>query len=163
MTDYARLVREGVHHGRNLQLFEPSNVYGCTIGDDCKIGAFVTIQRGVIIGNRCLIMDGSVLLEGVVIEDEVVISPGVKSCNTVIPRWWTDDGRPVQRGVDWNPLRLLIKRGALIGSGAVLLPGITIGEGAMVGAGAVVTKDVPAGVTVVGNPARPFRRDPGRD
>lgn len=124
------------------------NLYGCTIGRDCKIAAFVEIQRGVKIGDRCKIEAFSFIPSGVVIEDEVFIGPHAI---------FTNDIRPRAVG-EWKIVPTLVKRGASIGAGAVIICGVTIGENAMVGAGAVVTKDVPPNTLVVGNPARVVRK-----
>src|ERR1700744_866794 len=138
--------------GRNVRIFGFTNLYGCEIGDDTKIGTFVEIQKGSRIGSRCKVSSHSFLCEGVTLEDEVFIGHNVVFTNDRYPRA-TADGK-LQTEADWACLPTLVKRGASIGSGAVLLCGITIGENALVGAGSVVTKDVPPGATVVGNPAR---------
>lgn len=141
--------------GEGVRIYNPElmNLYGCIVGDHCFVGPFVEIQRGVVIGKRCKIESHSFLCEGVTIEDEVFVGHGVMFTNDKFPRATNPDGRP-QTDDDWTCLPTVVKKGASIGSGATILPGITIGERAMVGAGAVVTKDVPAGTTVVGNPAR---------
>jgi acetyltransferase-like isoleucine patch superfamily enzyme len=138
------------------------NLYGCEVGDESRIGAFVEIQRGARVGARCKISSHSFLCEGVVIEDEVFVGHGVVFINDRFPRA-TRDGRP-QTAADWELLRTTVKRGASIGSGAVIMGGITIGERAMIGAGAVVTADVPDDATVAGVPARLIaaRRGPER-
>jgi acetyltransferase-like isoleucine patch superfamily enzyme len=123
------------------------NLYGCKIGDECRIAAFVEIQRGVVIGDRCKVEAFAFIPSGVTIEDEVFVGPRAT---------FTNDLHPHAIG-DWNITPTVVKKGASIGAGAVIVCGVTIGEGATVGAGAVVTKDVPAGATVVGNPARPVR------
>ena len=138
--------------GKNVRIFGFTNLYGCQIGDDVKIGTFVEIQKGSRIGNRCKISSHSFICEGVTLEDEVFVGHNVVFTNDRYPRS-TMDGK-LQTEADWVCVPTLIKRGASIGSGAVLLCGITIGENAMIGAGSVVTKDVPAGATVAGNPAR---------
>lgn len=129
------------------------NMYGCEVGPDTKIGTFVEIQKGVLIGARCKIQSHSFLCEGVTLEDEVFIGHGVMFTNDLYPRA-TVDGGGLQTEADWKVIPTLIQRRASIGSGATILAGITIGEGAMIAAGAVVTKDVPAGATVKGVPAR---------
>jgi len=141
--------------GRDVKIFHPDlvNLYGCTIGDETKIGAFVEIQKGAHIGVRCKISSHSFVCEGVAIEDGVFIGHGVMFTNDALPRAVNTDGS-LQDDNDWQVIETRVKRHASIGSGATILPGITIGEGAMVGAGAVVTKDVPDHATVVGNPAR---------
>jgi len=138
--------------GRNVRIFAFTNLYGCEIGDDTKIGTFVEIQKGAKIGNRCKVSSHSFICEGVTIEDEVFIGHNVVFTNDRFPRA-TNQGQ-LQTEADWVCVPTLVKRGASIGSGAVLICGITIGENALIGAGSVVTKDVPAGATVAGNPAR---------
>jgi UDP-2-acetamido-3-amino-2,3-dideoxy-glucuronate N-acetyltransferase len=128
------------------------NLYGCTIGPETKIGAFVEIQKGVTIGARCKVSSHSFLCEGVTLEDEVFIGHGVMFINDRTPRAATNGA--LQTEGDWECLPTLIRKGASLGSGVVVMGGVTVGEGAMVGAGAVVTRDVPPGVTVVGVPAR---------
>jgi UDP-2-acetamido-3-amino-2,3-dideoxy-glucuronate N-acetyltransferase len=128
------------------------NLYGCRIGEETKIGAFVEIQKQARIGRRCKISSHSFVCEGVTIEDEVFVGHGVVFINDRYPRA-TTDGR-LQTEQDWNVIGTTVKRGASIGSGAVILCGVTIGEGAQIGAGAVVTHDVPAHATVTGVPAR---------
>ena len=129
------------------------NMYGCEVGPDTKIGTFVEIQKGVLIGARCKIQSHSFLCEGVTLEDEVFIGHGVMFTNDLYPRA-TIEGGGLQTEADWKVIPTLVKRRASIGSGATILAGITIGEGALIAAGAVVTKDVPAGGTVKGVPAR---------
>jgi acetyltransferase-like isoleucine patch superfamily enzyme len=142
--------------GKNVQLRSFINLYGCEIGDNVKIGTFVEIQKGVKIGNRCKISSHSFICEGVILEDEVFIGHNVTFTNDRFPRA-TNGGGQMQTEADWKCIRTLVKHGASIGSGATLLCGITIGEDAMIGAGSVVTKDVPAGTVVVGNPAKAMR------
>jgi UDP-2-acetamido-3-amino-2,3-dideoxy-glucuronate N-acetyltransferase len=151
-------VRE-VLTGKNIQIFGTVNLYECTINDDSKIGSFVEIQKGVIIGKKCKISSHSFICEGVTIEDGVFIGHGVMFTNDRHPRATNDDGS-AQTSENWSLLPTLVKRGASIGSNATILPGITIGEKAVVGAGAVVTKDVPEGTTVVGNPAQQISKSP---
>jgi UDP-2-acetamido-3-amino-2,3-dideoxy-glucuronate N-acetyltransferase len=129
------------------------NLYGCTIGDETRVGPFVEIQRGVRVGARCKVQSHSFICEGVEIEDDVFVGHGVIFINDKVPRATNKSGQ-LQGSDDWLLLRTLVRRGASIGSGAVVLGDITIGEGALVGAGAVVTKDVADGETVLGNPAR---------
>jgi UDP-2-acetamido-3-amino-2,3-dideoxy-glucuronate N-acetyltransferase len=139
--------------GERVKTFGFINIYGCEIGNDVKIGTFVEIQRGVKIGNRCKISSHTFICEGVTLEEEVFVGHGVMFTNDLFPR--ATNARGIQKtSIDWNCLPTLVKRGASIGSGTTLLCGITVGERAFVGAGSVVTKDVPAGATVVGNPAR---------
>jgi len=142
--------------GRNVRLHDFINLYGCEIGDDVKIGTFVEIQKGAIIGNRCKISSHSFICEGVTLEEGVFIGHSVTFTNDRYPRATNLTGE-LQTEADWKCVRTLVKKGASIGSGATLLCGITIGENAMIGAGSVVTKDVPAGATVAGNPARIMR------
>jgi acetyltransferase-like isoleucine patch superfamily enzyme len=136
------------------------NLYGCQIGDESRIGAFVEIQKNVSVGARCKISSHSFLCEGVTIEDEVFIGHGVIFINDRYPRA-THNGRP-QSEADWKVVPTRICHGASIGSGAVILAGITVGAGALVGAGAVVTRDVTPGTTVAGSPARLLLRQRGR-
>jgi acetyltransferase-like isoleucine patch superfamily enzyme len=132
------------------------NLYGCRVGSDTKIGAFVEIQKNVTIGDRCKISSHSFVCEGVTIEDEVFVGHGVMFINDPRPRA-TSNGQ-LQTDADWQVVPTRVARGASIGSGAAILCGVTIGEGAMVGAGAVVTRDVAPGQTVAGVPARALRR-----
>jgi UDP-2-acetamido-3-amino-2,3-dideoxy-glucuronate N-acetyltransferase len=129
------------------------NLYGCRIGDESRIGAFVEIQKNSVIGRRCKISSHSFICEGVEIGDEVFVGHGVMFTNDSFPRATTAEGR-VQTVADWRPLPTQVRRRASIGSNATILPGVTIGEGAMIGAGAVVTRDVPDHAIVVGVPAR---------
>ncbi len=142
--------------GRDVRIFGFVNLYGCEIGDESKIGTFVEIQKGAKIGRRCKISSHTFICEGVTIEDEVFVGHSVTFTNDMFPRATNPDGS-LQSAADWKCLPTLVKKGAAIGSGATLLCGITIGEGAIIGAGAVVTKDVPPGVVVVGNPAKVLR------
>jgi acetyltransferase-like isoleucine patch superfamily enzyme len=138
------------------------NLYGCRIGDDTKIGTFVEVQRNVEIGSRCKISSHTFVCEGVTIEDEVFVGHGVMFINDPRPRATTDGH--LQTEADWAVVPTRIRRGASIGSGAIIMCGVTIGAGAMVGAGAVVTRDVAPGETVIGVPARVALRKvgPGR-
>ena len=136
------------------------NLYGCRIGAGTKIGTFVEIQKNAVVGRRCKVSSHTFVCEGVTIEDEVFVGHGVMFINDRYPRAATD-GR-LQTEADWTVQPTLVRRGASIGSGAVVLCGVTIGEGALVGAGAVVTADVPPGATVAGVPARVLvRREDG--
>ena len=148
-------ITDSVSLGQNVKVFHPSlvNLYGCSIGDDTKIGAFVEIQKNATIGARCKISSHSFICEGVVIEDEVFIGHGVMFTNDRFPRAANLDGS-LQTEADWKVEKTLIKRGASIGSNATIVSGITVGVGALVGAGAVVTKDVPDHMIVAGVPAR---------
>jgi acetyltransferase-like isoleucine patch superfamily enzyme len=139
--------------GKGVRIFSFTNLYGCEIGDDVKIGTFVEIQKGAKIGSRCKISSHTFICEGVIVEDDVFIGHNVTFINDLYPRSTNADGG-LQTEADWKCVPTYVKKGASIGSGATLLCGITVGEGALVGAGSVVTKDVPAGATVAGNPAR---------
>ena len=143
--------------GQGVRIFGFVNLYGCEIGDESKIGTFVEIQKGAKIGRRCKISSHTFICEGVTIEDEVFIGHGVTFTNDLFPKATNPDGS-LQTGADWVCVKTLVRRGAAIGSGTTLLCGITIGERAIVGAGSVVTKDVPDGAIVAGNPARILRR-----
>jgi len=142
--------------GKNVRIYDFTNLYGCEIGDDVKVGTFVEIQKGVKIGNRCKISSHTFICEGVTLEDDIFIGHNVTFTNDRYPRASNGNGR-LQTDADWACIRTLIKRGASIGSGTTLLCGVTIGENAMIGAGSVVTKDVPPGAVVAGNPARVIR------
>jgi acetyltransferase-like isoleucine patch superfamily enzyme len=148
-------IAESVKLGANVKIFHPSlvNLYGCEIGDDCKIGTFVEIQGGVTIGARCKISSHSFVCEGVVIEDEVFIGHGVMFTNDLYPRSTNPDGT-MKGADDWQLVQTFVRKRASIGSNATILAGITIGENALVAAGAVVTKDVPPYAIVAGVPAR---------
>ena len=150
--DYRRIAPD-VMLGRDVQIFAFVNLYGCEIGDETKIGTFVEIQKGAKIGSRCKISSHTFICEGVTIESGVFVGHGVTFVNDRRPRATTENGE-LQTDADWNCERTLVKRNASIGSGATLMGGITVGENAIIGAGSVVTKDVPAGSTVAGNPAR---------
>ena len=143
--------------GEHVQIYSFVNLYGCEIGDETKIGAFVEVQRGAKIGKRCKISSHSFVCEGVTIEDGVFVGHHVVFINDRYPRATNEDGR-LQTSVDWVSQPTVVKRGASIGSGAVILCNLTIGENAIVGAGSVVTKDVPANAIVAGNPAGILRR-----
>jgi acetyltransferase-like isoleucine patch superfamily enzyme len=144
--------------GSNVQIPHPElvNLYGCRVGDDTRVGSFVEIQRNAEIGARCKISSHSFICEGVVIEDEVFVGHGVLFINDRYPRA-TTDGRP-QTAADWELLPTRVRQGASLGSGAVIMGGVTIGRNAMVGAGAVVTRNVPDDCVVAGVPARIARR-----
>ena len=143
--------------GRNVQIYAFVNLYGCEIGDETRIGTFVEIQKGAKVGDRCKISSHTFICEGVTIESEVFVGHGVTFINDRYPRATGASGQP-QMEADWIVQNTLIKRGASIGSGTTLLGGITVGEKAIVGAGSVVTKDVPPGTIVAGNPARVLKR-----
>ena len=154
-------IAPNVRLGKDVRLFGFVNLYGCEIGDDVKIGTFVEIQKGAKIGHRCKISSHTFICEGVTLEDEVFVGHGVTFINDRYPRATNAQGS-LQTEADWKCVPTLVKRGAAIGSGSTLLCGITIGERAMVGAGSVVTKDVPAGAIVAGNPARVMRSSHGK-
>ncbi len=139
--------------GQRTRIYAFVNLYGCEIGDDVKIGTFVEIQKGARVGNRCKISSHTFICEGVTIEDEVFVGHGVTFINDRYPRATTADGG-LQTEADWACVPTRVQRGASVGSGATILCGLTIGERAIVGAGSVVTRDVPAGAVVAGNPAR---------
>jgi acetyltransferase-like isoleucine patch superfamily enzyme len=142
--------------GKNVRIYDFTNLYGCEIGDDVKIGSFVEIQKGARIGNRCKISSHTFICEGVTLEDNVFVGHNVTFTNDRYPRATDGNGR-LQTDADWVCIRTLIKRGASIGSGTTLLCGITVGENAIIGAGSVVTKDVPPEAVMAGNPARVIR------
>lgn len=148
-----RQIAADVRLGENVRIYSFTNLYGCEIGDDSKIGTFVEIQKGAKIGNRCKISSHTFICEGVTLEDEVFVGHNVVFTNDLYPRATNENGE-LQTDADWECIPTLVKRGASIGSGAVLLCGITVGENAIIGAGSVVTKDVPPNTVVVGNPAR---------
>ncbi|MEX2286347.1 MAG: acyltransferase [Planctomycetaceae bacterium] len=152
-SDGLRLISNDVRLGRDVRIFAFTNLYGCTIGDGSKIGTFVEIQKNATIGARCKISSHTFICEGVTIEDDCFIGHHVCFINDRYPRATTDDGR-LLTNEDWEVIPTRVCRGASIGSGAVILCGVTIGERAIVGAGAIVTRDVPAGNTVTGVPAR---------
>jgi acetyltransferase-like isoleucine patch superfamily enzyme len=149
--------------GDRVTIFHPElvNLYGCRVGDDTRIGAFVEIQKNAAIGRRCKISSHTFICEGVTVEDEVFVGHGVMFINDPRPRATTASGIP-QTAIDWQVVPTRVCRGASIGSGATILCGVTIGEHALVGAGAVVTRDVGAGETVAGVPARVLLRQGGR-
>jgi len=152
-----QLITPDVKLGKDVRIYGFVNLYGCEIGDESKIGTFVEIQKGAKIGRRCKVSSHTFICEGVTLEDEVFVGHGVMFTNDLHPRATNADGS-LQTASDWKCLATLVKKGASIGSGAVLLCGITVGERAVIGAGAVVTKDVPPGVIVAGNPARVMRK-----
>ena len=151
-----RLISSDVKLGLNVTIHAFTNLYGCEIGDDSKIGTFVEVQKGVKVGKRCKISSHSFLCEGVLIEDDVFIGHHVVFTNDKFPRATKEDGSP-QTDSDWKTERTIVRKGASIGSGSTLLPGIIIGEGTMVGAGSVVTKNVAPQTVVAGNPARELK------
>lgn len=154
-AEYSRIAPD-VQLGRDVRVHAFVNLYGCRIGDETRIGTFVEIQKGVDIGKRCKIQSHTFICEGVAIEDEVFVGHHVCFINDRVPRATKADGT-LQTDDDWSLERTLVRRGASIGSGAVILSGLEIGERALIGAGAVVTRDVAPGAVVAGNPARLLR------
>jgi acetyltransferase-like isoleucine patch superfamily enzyme len=148
---YQRL--RDVKLGQNVRIYDFVNLYECEIGDDSRIGAFVEIQKGARIGRRVKVSSHTFICEGVTVEDEVFIGHGVMFINDRYPRATTNGGQ-LQSQVDWKVIETLVKRGASIGSGSVIMCGVTVGEKALIGAGAVVTQDVPDYGIVAGVPAR---------
>jgi UDP-2-acetamido-3-amino-2,3-dideoxy-glucuronate N-acetyltransferase len=153
-------VADSVQMGREVIIMHPQlvNLYGCSIGDGSRIGTFVEIQRGAHIGARCKISSHTFICEGVTIEDEVFVGHGVMFINDRNPSAVTASGE-LKTDADWKMETTTVRKRANLGSGAVIMCGITIGEGALIGAGAVVTRDVPAGAVVAGVPARTIRKD----
>ena len=151
-ADYARIAPD-VKLGENVKIYAFVNLYGCEIGDESKIGTFVEIQKGAVIGCRVKISSHSFICEGVTIEDNVFIGHGVMFINDKYPRSTTEEGG-LQTEEDWVCIPTVIKKGASIGSNATILCGVMVGENAIIGAGSVVTHDVPAYAVVGGNPAR---------
>ena len=152
MSSYVCIAPD-VKLGKEVKLSVFINLYGCEIGDETKIGAFVEVQKNVIIGKRCKISSHTFICEGVTIEDGVFVGHGVTFVNDTYPRSITSDGT-LQTADDWHVEPTLVKSGVSIGSGATILSNVVIGQDAIVGAGSVVTKDVPEGAIVIGNPAR---------
>jgi acetyltransferase-like isoleucine patch superfamily enzyme len=155
MNEYVCIAPD-VKLGRDVKLSKFINLYGCEVGDESKIGAFVEIQKNASIGKRCKISSHTFICEGVTIEDNVFIGHGVMFINDSYPRATATDGN-LQTEADWKVERTVIKKGASVGSGCTILSNITIGENAIVGAGSVVTKDVAPNCIVAGNPARVLR------
>jgi UDP-2-acetamido-3-amino-2,3-dideoxy-glucuronate N-acetyltransferase len=144
---------DNVDFGRNVVVRSFTNLYGCRIGDNTQVGPFVEIQRGVIVGANCKVESHAFICEGVELEDEVFVGHGALFTNDKFPRATADSGE-LKAEEDWALLRTIVERGASLGSGSIVLGGVRIGAGAIVGAGAVVTRDVAAGETVTGVPAR---------
>jgi UDP-2-acetamido-3-amino-2,3-dideoxy-glucuronate N-acetyltransferase len=157
VNDAPHRLLDGVEFGEGVVVHAFTNLYGCRIGDESRVGAFVEIQRGVVVGARCKISSHTFVCTGVELEDEVFVGHGVVFINDRSPRATTATGEP-QTEADWELLPTIVERGASLGSGAVVLGGVRIGAGAFVGAGAVVTHDVAPGEIVVGNPARVLAR-----
>ena len=149
-------IAPSVKLGKDVKLSKFINLYGCEIGDETKIGAFVEIQKNASVGKRCKISSHTFICEGVTIEDEVFIGHGVTFINDIYPRSTTSFGA-LQTEKDWKVQGTLVKRGASVGSGTTILANVTIGENALVGAGSMVTHDVPPDSIVAGNPARMLR------
>lgn len=154
--EFSRIAPD-VKLGRDVKIFAFVNLYGCTIDDETKIGAFVEIQRGAVIGKRVKVSSHTFICEGVTIEDNVFIGHGVMFTNDLYPHSTNADGS-IQDSNDWKCIPTRISRGASIGSNVTILCGVTVGEGAIVGAGSVVTKDVAPFTIVAGNPARVLRK-----
>jgi acetyltransferase-like isoleucine patch superfamily enzyme len=159
MTEYVCIAPD-VKLGNNVKMSKFINLYGCTIGDNVKLGAFVEIQKNASVGNNCKISSHTFVCEGVTIEDDVFVGHNVAFINDSYPRA-TANGQ-LQTEADWAVEKTLVKKGASIGSGATILSKVTIGENAIVGAGSVVTKDVSPNTIVAGNPARKIREISGR-
>lgn len=158
MTEYVSIAPD-VKLGRDVRLSNFINLYGCEVGDDTKIGAFVEIQKNARVGRRCKVSSHTFICEGVIIEDNVFVGHGVTFINDKYPRSTTAGGE-LQTERDWRVEPTLVRRGASIGSGSTILANVTVGENAIVGAGSVVTRDVPANAIVAGNPARFLRSIP---
>ncbi len=158
-SELLQRVAADVKLGKNVRIYAFTNLYGCEIGDDVKIGTFVEIQKGARVGNRCKISSHTFICEGVLLEDEVFVGHNVTFINDRFPRATNGNGA-LQSEADWKCVPTRVKRGASIGSGATLLCGVTVGERALVGAGSVVTRDVPDFSVVAGNPARLIKKLP---
>jgi len=150
-----RLIND-VTFGEGVVVQAFTNLYGCRIGDHTRVGPFVEIQRGAVVGARCKVSSHAFICDGVEIGDGVFVGHGVMFVNDKRPQATNDAGN-LQTEADWELVRTVVEEGASLGSGAVIVGGVTIGRGALVGAGAVVTRDVAPGETVVGSPARPLR------
>jgi len=150
-------ISDDVKLGKDVKLSKFINLYGCSIGDNTKIGAFVEIQKNAFVGKNCKISSHTFICEGVTIEDNVFVGHNVAFINDSFPRATTGDGK-LQTEADWKVETTLVKKGASIGSGSTILANVTIGENAIIGAGSVVTKDVPPDTVVAGNPAQIKRK-----
>lgn len=153
-------IADDVKLGKNVKLSKFINLYGCCVGDNTKIGAFVEIQKNAFVGNNCKISSHTFICEGVTIEDNVFIGHNVTFINDSFPRATKADGQ-LQTDADWNVEPTLVKKGASIGSGSTILANIIIGENAIIGAGSVVTRNVPSDAIVAGNPAKKIRKVQG--
>jgi acetyltransferase-like isoleucine patch superfamily enzyme len=149
-----------VKMGKGVRIYAFTNLYGCELGDDVKIGTFVEIQKGARIGSRCKISSHTFICEGVILEDDVFVGHNVTFINDLYPKATNADGA-LQTEADWKCIPTHVGKGASIGSGATLLCGIKVGAGALIGAGSVVTRDVAPGAVVAGNPARPIKKRAG--
>ncbi|MCX5798941.1 MAG: acyltransferase [Proteobacteria bacterium] len=149
-------ISDDVKLGKNVKLSKFINLYGCSVGDNTKIGAFVEVQKNAFIGSNCKISSHTFICEGVTIEDNVFIGHGVAFINDTYPRATTDD--TLQTEADWKVEPTIVRKGASIGSGSTILGNVTIDENAIVGAGSVVTKDIPPNTIAAGNPARVLRK-----
>jgi acetyltransferase-like isoleucine patch superfamily enzyme len=156
MGEYCRIA-PNVKLGQNVAIHAFVNLYGCSIGDDSRVGAFVEIQKNACIGRNVKVSSHTFICEGVTIEDDVFVGHNVSFINDKYPRATTESGAP-QTEADWSVIKTVVKRGASIGTSSTILCGITIGENAVIGAGSVVTHDVPANAIVAGNPARTMRK-----
>ena len=156
MGEYCRIAPD-VKLGQNVAIHAFVNLYGCTIGDNSRVGAFVEIQKNAHLGKNVKVSSHTFICEGVTIEDEVFVGHNVSFINDKYPRATTENGAP-QTEADWSVINTVVKRGASIGTSSTILCGITIGENAVIGAGSVVTHDVPANAIVAGNPARMMRK-----
>ncbi len=150
------IIAPDVKLGKNVKLFSFVNLYGCEIGDNTKIGAYVEIQKNAVVGQNCKISSHTFICEGVHIEDYVFIGHNVTFINDLYPRATTSEGK-MQSDEDWEVIPTFVRKGASIGSSVTILAGVTIGENAIIGAGTVVTKDVPPSTIVAGNPAKVLR------
>jgi len=156
MGDYCRIAAD-VKLGQNVAIHAFVNLYGCSIGDNSRVGAFVEIQKNAHIGKNVKVSSHTFICEGVTIEDDVFVGHNVSFINDKYPRATSENGTP-QTQADWSVIKTIVKRGASIGTSSTILCGITIGENAIIGAGSVVTHDVPANAVVAGNPARMMRK-----
>jgi acetyltransferase-like isoleucine patch superfamily enzyme len=156
MREFCRITPD-VRLGENVSIYSFVNLYGCSIGDNSRVGAFVEIQKNASIGKNVKVSSHTFICEGVTIEDNVFVGHNVSFINDKYPRATTEDGAP-QSETDWHVVKTLVKRGASIGTSATILCGVTIGENAVIGAGSVVTHDVPDNAIVSGNPARLMRK-----